>query len=188
MKDGRRLWLPVALNAMVSFLLKHVRPVLLRQRRGGRRPAQYRDVYDFGSTHTTVTDKSRFYDNALLLNAMGHPLTGDDIRSMYYVDTFSCFERALRPMDIRRIICSYFYSSEGQKRFGFEAKKITYLLDHHVNTSKEYYAAMTRRDLPHATSQSAFLQHLQQTDDDADDCDDDDDDDDDDEGSSSSST
>lgn len=176
-KDGRRLWIPESLNPLVQFLREHIRPVLLAQRKQNRRPAKYCDVYDFIVTpkkkgrkgakggvrevkKKLVTDASKFYDNALLLNGKGHPLTANDIRRGYYVDTFSVIDVVLRPVDVRRILCSYFYSSQGQKQFGHEVKRLTYLLDHHANTSREYYAALTTQDMPpQARERPAFLQH-----------------------------
>ena len=169
-KDGRRLWIPPSLTPLVQFLRKYIRPVLLAQRKPNQRPVKYRDVYDFvvskraGSKSEVKkklgTQASKFYDSALLLNSKGHPLTADEIRRGYYMDTFCVIGVVLRPVDVRRIMCSYFYSSEGQKQFGYEVKRLTYLLDHHPNTCREYYAALTTQDMPpHARERPAFLQH-----------------------------
>jgi hypothetical protein len=132
MTHGRNLKFSRQLSAMVDFIIEHVRPVLLAQR----------DVFGLAPASNNLTGLSR-----LLLNRRGEPLDDDELRKWYELDWFTVTGLAVTPQDVRRSMCSHFYSRGVQALLGHEGRCFRYFLDHHEQTAQEYYNLLDDAEL-----------------------------------------
>jgi hypothetical protein len=148
--DLRKLQVPEKIDYAVQFHVEEVKPILLANRHR----------HSASASATPREDDDANDKKALFLTRGGRRIRSEDIRVFFAADFFYVTGFAMLVQDIRRNMCAFLYSSQGQD-FGPELNALRYLMDHHPIVAQTYYAPITKSDMPtkHAP-QREFLQQF----------------------------